>query len=57
MLHFQRAESDRHRPLPTTLIISVPLANAPQAIVALWSGVRGSTAIIDTPATLSAILD
>ncbi len=42
---------------PTTLIISVPLANAPQAIVALWSGVRGSTAIIDTPATLSAILD
>jgi mannose-binding lectin len=43
--------------VPTTLIVSVPLANAPQTIVALWSGVRGSTAIIDTPATLSAILD
>ena len=43
--------------MPTTLIVSVPLAHAPQTIVGMWSGVRGSTAIIDTPATLSAILD
>ena len=43
--------------MPTTLVVSVPLANAPQTIVALWSGVRGCTAIIDTPATLSAIFD
>ena len=42
---------------PTTLVISVPLMNAPQTIVAVWSGVRGSTAIIDSPASLSAILD
>jgi len=42
---------------PTTLVISVPLGNAPQTIAAVWSGVRGSTAIIDSPATLSAILD
>ncbi len=43
--------------IPTTLVVSVPLANAPQTIAGLWSGVRGSTVIIDTPATLSAILD
>jgi hypothetical protein len=43
--------------MSTTLVVSVPLANAPQTIVAVWSGVRGSTVIIDTPATLSAILD
>jgi len=43
--------------VPTTLVVSVPLAGAPQAIVGVWSGVRGSTVVIDTPATLSAILD
>jgi hypothetical protein len=42
---------------PTTLVISVPLMNVPQAIVAVWQGVRGSNVIIDTPASLSAILD
>jgi mannose-binding lectin len=43
--------------MPTTLVVSVPLGNKPQTINAMWSGVRGSTVIIDTPATLSAILD
>src|SRR5262249_11620664 len=43
--------------VPTTLVVNVPLANTPQAVVGVWSGVRGSTVIIDTPATLSAILD
>jgi len=43
--------------VPTTLVVSVPLAGAAQAIAGVWSGVRGSTVIIDTPATLSAILD
>ena len=43
--------------VPTTLVVSVPLAAAAQTIVGVWSGVRGSTVIIDTPATLSAILD
>jgi hypothetical protein len=42
--------------VPTTLVLSVPLANAPQTIVGVWSGVRGSTVIIDSPATLSAIV-
>ena len=43
--------------VPTTLVLSVPLANAPQTILGMWSGVRGSSVIIDSPATLSAILD
>jgi len=43
--------------IPTTLVLGVPLGSKPQTIVGVWSGVRGSTVIIDTPATLSAILD
>lgn len=41
--------------VPTTLVLSVPLGNKPQTIVGVWSGVRGSTVIIDTPATLSVL--
>ena len=40
--------------IPTTLIVGVPLINAQQTIVAMWQSVRGSTVIIDSPATLSA---
>ena len=44
--------------IPTTLVVSVPLAQTgPQTVLGLWCGVRGSTVIIDTPATLSGILD
>ena len=43
--------------MPTTLVVSVPLGEKPQSIQAVWLGVRGSTVVIDTPATLSAILD
>ena len=42
--------------IPTTLIVGVPLTTAAQTIQAVWSGVRGSTVIIDSPATLTAIL-
>jgi hypothetical protein len=42
--------------VPTTLVVSVPLAGAAQTVAAVWFGVRGSTVIIDTPATLSAVL-
>jgi hypothetical protein len=42
--------------VPTTLVLSVPLGNKPQIIVGMWSGVRGSNVIIDSPASLSAIL-
>jgi mannose-binding lectin len=42
--------------IPTTLVLGVPLASHKQTIVGMWSGVRGSTVIIDTPASLSAVL-
>ena len=42
--------------VPTTLVVGVPLVTAAQTINAVWYGVRGSTVIIDSPATLSAIL-
>src|SRR6185312_15591611 len=40
--------------MPTTLILGVPLITAQQTVVAMWQNVRGSTVIIDSPATLSA---
>jgi hypothetical protein len=44
--------------IPTTLVVSVPLTQAgAQTIQAVWYGVRGSTVIIDSPATLSAVFD
>jgi mannose-binding lectin len=43
--------------VPTTLVLNVPLAGAVQTITALWRGVRGSEVIIDSPATLTGILD
>jgi hypothetical protein len=44
--------------IPTTLVVSVPLTQTgAQTIQAVWYGVRGSTVIIDSPATLSAVFD
>ncbi|MEA2931178.1 MAG: hypothetical protein QOG38_3606 [Hyphomicrobiales bacterium] len=43
--------------MPTTLVVGVPLGGKPQQIQAMWSGVRGSTVIIDSPASLTAFLD
>jgi hypothetical protein len=42
--------------MPATLVVSIPLGTHKQTVMGMWSGVRGSTVIIDTPATLSAIL-
>jgi mannose-binding lectin len=42
--------------MPTTLVAAVPLTLHEQEVVALWHGVRGSTVIIDSPSTLSAII-
>jgi mannose-binding lectin len=42
--------------VPTTLVVGVPLANQPQAITAVWFGVRGSTVHLDSPATLSSTI-
>src|SRR3978361_2250513 len=43
--------------VPTTLVVGSPLGNKAQTIQAVWYGVRGSTVIIDSPATLTAIRD
>ena len=40
--------------VPTTLVVSVALSDSSQTMIAMWSGVRGSTVTIDSPATLSA---
>lgn len=43
--------------IPTTLIVGVPLIQQEQTVAAVWFGVRGSTVHLDSPATLSAMVD
>ena len=43
--------------VPTTLSIVTPLSNSgPTSVMAVWSGVRGSTVRIDSPATLTGVI-
>ena len=43
--------------IPTTLVVAVPLSQTgDSAFVAVWSGVRGSTVHIDSPATLTGVI-
>lgn len=42
--------------MPTSLVVAVQLGLEPQTIQALWQGIRGSTVIIDSPSSLSAII-
>ncbi|HEX4408751.1 MAG TPA: hypothetical protein VH206_08265 [Xanthobacteraceae bacterium] len=43
--------------IPTTLTLTVPLSGTgTSSVVAVWSGVRGSTVHIDSPATLTAVI-
>jgi hypothetical protein len=42
--------------VPTTLAVAVELGNKPQKVQAMWQGIRGSTVIIDSPASLSALI-
>ncbi len=42
--------------MPTTLVVGVPLTMGKQTIAALWYGVRGSKVMLDSPATLSAVI-
>lgn len=42
--------------MPTTLVALVPLTTSVQTVQAVWQGIRGSTVIIDSPASLSGIL-
>ena len=43
--------------MPTTLIVQAKLISDPQQVQAMWQSVRGSTVVIDSPATLSAVID
>jgi len=42
--------------MPTTLVVGVALTTTKQIVQAVWCGVRGSTVMLDSPATLSAVL-
>ena len=43
--------------VPTTLSVVAPLSSAgPTLVVAVWSGVRGATVRIDSPATLTGVI-
>lgn len=43
--------------IPTTLCVVTPLSGTGgTAVVAVWSGVRGSTVKLDSPATLTAVI-
>jgi hypothetical protein len=42
---------------PTTVVVGVPLGQKPQQVQAMWSGVRGSTVHIDSPASMTMNMD
>jgi hypothetical protein len=42
--------------IPSTLVVGVPLTPKPQTVTAVWSGVRGSTVHLDSPATLTGLI-
>ena len=51
----QQPERGRNNRIPTTLVVCVPLTMTKQTVQAMWHNVRGSTVILDSPSTLSAI--
>lgn len=42
--------------IPTTLAVGVQLSTQKQVVEAVWYGVRGSTVILDSPASLSVLI-
>ena len=52
---FSYAVQNGNNRIPTTLIVGVPLSMSKQTVQAMWHNVRGSTVILDSPSTLSAI--
>ena len=48
---------DGNARVPTTLVVGVPLGNKEQTITAVWQNVRGSNVTIDTPASLTSIMN
>jgi hypothetical protein len=55
-LHLHEAQPQSTGRVPTTLVVGVPLTNNPQTVTAIWSGIRNSNVVIDTPATLTAFI-
>ena len=52
---FSYSVQNANNRIPTTLVAGVPLATKNQTVQALWQSERGSTVILDSPSTLSAI--
>ena len=48
---------DGNARVPTTLVVGIPLGNKAQTITAVWQNVRGSNVTIDTPASLTSIMN
>ena len=42
--------------IPTTLVVGISLTEKEQTVTAVWSNIRGSNVVIDTPATLTALI-
>jgi mannose-binding lectin len=53
---YNEAQPPAYGRIPTTLVVGVPLTMKIQTITGMWQNVRSSTVIIDSPATLSALL-
>jgi hypothetical protein len=52
---FSYGTQNANNRIPTTLVVGVPLRTKNQTVQAMWHNVRGSTVIVDSPCTLSAI--
>jgi hypothetical protein len=52
---FSYSVQNANNRIPTTLVVGVPLTMKHQTVQALWQSERGSTVILDSPCTLSAI--
>ncbi len=52
---FSYSVQNANNRIPTTLIVGVPLKMTKQTVQAMWHNVRGSTVILDSPSTLSAV--
>jgi len=53
---YELSDPPSHARVPTTLVVSIPLRSTAQTIWPVGRSVRGSTLVIDSPASLSAIL-
>lgn len=42
--------------IPTTLVVRIDLQDKKQHVAAMWKNIRGSRVVIDTPASMSAVI-